>query len=118
MADMTRSVMRPLLALVLMLGLFGAEAADARPADVTVVVSAEPGKRADARAAVERAGGTVGGRLDVVHGFTARVPRSAIARLRRADAIRSVVRDVPLHLSDTAVADRTRPPRRSNRRRP
>ena len=105
MADMTRSVMRPLLALVLMLGLFGAEAADARPSDVTVVVSAQPGKRGDARAAVKRAGGTVGGRLDVVHGFTARVPRSAIARLRRADAIRSVVRDVTLHLSDTAVMD-------------
>ena len=100
MADMTRSVMRPLIALVLMLGLFGAEAADARPADVTVVVSAEPGKRADARRAVERAGGEIAGRLDVIHGFSARVPRAAIARLRRADAIRSLVRDVPLHLSD------------------
>jgi len=105
MADMTRSVMRPLLALVLTLGLFGAEAADARPADVTIVVSAEPGKRADARQLVERAGGRIGGRLDVIHGFTARVPRSAIARLRRADAIRSVVRDVPLHLSDVLAPD-------------
>ena len=105
MADMTRSVMRPLLALVLTLGLFGAEAADARPADVTIVVSAEPGKRADARQLVERAGGRIGGRLDVIHGFTARVPRSAIARLRRADAIRSVVRDVPLHLSDALAPD-------------
>ncbi len=106
MADMTRSVMRPLIALVLMLGLFGAEAADARPADVTIVVSAEPGKRADARRAVERAGGEIAGRLDVIHGFSARVPRAAIARLRRADAIRSLVRDVPLHLSDeSAVAE-------------
>jgi serine protease AprX len=105
MADMTRSVMRPLLALILMLGLFGAEAADARPGDVTVVVSAEAGKRADARRLVERAGGRIDARLDVVHGFTARVPRSAIARLRRAEAIRSVVRDVPLHLSDVTAPE-------------
>ncbi|HYI19392.1 MAG TPA: S8 family serine peptidase [Solirubrobacteraceae bacterium] len=92
--------MRPLLALLLMLGLLGAESANARAAKVTVVVSAEPGQRAAARHAVARSGGDVGQRLDIVHGFTARVPRSAIARLRRSDAIRSVARDVPLHLSD------------------
>ena len=44
----------------------------------------------------------------MVHGFTARVPRSAIARLRRADAIRSVVRDVPLQLSAAAPTLRSR----------
>jgi len=38
MADMTRSVMRPLLALALILGLLGAEAANARPTKVTVVM--------------------------------------------------------------------------------
>ena len=41
----------------------------------------------------------MGTRLDVVHGFTARVPASAIRRLRRAAAIRSVTRDVTMHLS-------------------
>jgi serine protease AprX len=106
MADMARSVMRPLLALVLMLGLFGAEVADARPTKVTVVVSAQPGHRAAARHMVVRIGGEVGARLDVIHGFTARVPRAAITRLRRSAAIRSVVRDVPLHLSqDTATVE-------------
>src|SRR5829696_2028831 len=105
MADMTRSVMRPLVALVVMLGLFGADAADARPTKVTVVVSAEPGDRPAAEQLVERIGGEIGGRLDVIHGFTARVPRSAIARLRRASVIRGVVRDVPLHLSDGSVTD-------------
>ena len=106
MAGMYRSVMRPLLALLLMLGLLGAEAADARPAKVTVVVSAQPGERPAARLIVQRLGGEVGDRLDIVHGFTARVPRDAIARLRRAAAVRSVARDAILHLSqDTATAD-------------
>ena len=103
-----------------MFGLFGAEAANARPAKVTVVVSAEPGQRAAARHAVARSGGDVGERLDVVHGFTARVPRAAIARLRRADAIRSVARDVPLHLSDETATVEPAPdrPRASTPRRP
>jgi serine protease AprX len=104
MADMSRSVMRPLLVLVLMLGLVGAEAADARPAGVTVVVSAQPGERAAALQLVERVGGEVGERLDIIHGFTARVPRSAITRVRRSASVRSVARDVELHLSqDTAT---------------
>jgi serine protease AprX len=103
---MIRSAIRPILGLALMLSLLGAEAATAtatataKPAHrVLVVVGAEPGRAADAARLVARLGGNVDRRLAIVHGFTARVPAAAIPRLRRAGAIRSVVRDAPLTLS-------------------
>ncbi len=104
MADMARSVIRPVLALTLMLSLLLAGAAQAARRGhgshrVTIVVAAQSGERAAATKLVVRLGGRVGTRLDVVHGFTARVPASAIRKLRRAKSIRSVTRDVPLHLS-------------------
>jgi serine protease AprX len=99
---MTRSAIRPLLALALMLSLLGAEVASAKPADrVLVVVGAEPGRSADAARLVRRLGGRVEARLAIIHGFTARVPAGAIRPLRRAGAIRTIVRDTRVTLSTT-----------------
>jgi len=77
----------------------GAASAQAAPERVRVVVGAQPGRTAAAERLVERAGGDVGERLPIVHGFTARVPAGSIARLRRAGSVRTVVRDVALTLS-------------------
>jgi serine protease AprX len=100
MAGMIRSVIRPILALALMLALLGAEGAAAdTDRRVLVVVGAEPGQAGAAQRLVERLGGDVQQRLAIVHGFTARVPASAIARLRRARPVRTVARDVELTLS-------------------
>jgi serine protease AprX len=101
MGGVVRSAIRPILALALMLALFGAEGALASEPDrrVLVVVGAEPGKARVAERLVQRLGGDVEQRLGIVHGFTARVPARAIDRLRRAAAIRTVARDATLHLS-------------------
>ena len=116
MAGMTRSTIRPLLVLALMLPLLGAESAQAAPDRVLVVVGAQPGKTRAAERLVRRLGGDVGQRLRIVHGFSARVPAASIARLRRAGSVRTVARDVALHLSRRVG----RPGRstRSTRRRP
>src|SRR5215218_4251963 len=108
---MRRSTIRPVLVVALTLSLVGADRASAAPKRVKVVVAAEPGGAAAARRLVERLGGEVELRLPIVHGFTARVPAAAIARLRRADGIRAVARDVALHLSsDEPVAMIDPPP--------
>jgi serine protease AprX len=96
---MPLSAIRPLLGLVLMLSLVGSGVAEAAPARTEVVVAAAPGKARVAEGLIRRLGGEVGHPLPIVHGFTARVPAGSIARLRRADAVRKVVRDVPLTLS-------------------
>jgi Subtilase family len=99
------SAIRPLLGLVLMLSLLGAEVAHAAPERVEVVVGAEPGKKRAAERLVRRIGGDVGLGLPIVHGFTARVPAGSIARLRRARSVRTVARDVPLTLSTAEPLD-------------
>jgi serine protease AprX len=105
MAGMFRSVIRPIVALTLMLSLLGAEGAVAKPERrVLVVVGAEPGETGVAKRLVERLGGDVERPLAIVHGFTARVPDAAIARLRRAGAIRTVARDTRLELSSALPA--------------
>ncbi len=103
MAGMPRSAIRLLLGLSLMLGLLVPEAAQSAPSRVLVVVGAQPGKTRAAERLVQRLGGDVGQRLPIVHGFTARVPAASIARLRRAGSIRTVARDVALHLSDEST---------------
>jgi serine protease AprX len=113
MAGMVRSAIRPILALALMLTLLGAEGALARESGsgagderrVLVVVGAEPGQARAARRLVERLGGDVGQRLPIVHGFTARVPAGSVERLRRAQAVRTVARDVKLKLSSVRPVD-------------
>ena len=100
---MTRSIMRPLLALLLMLGALGAGSAGAQAAPrVLVVVGAQPGSERAAARLVQRLGGSVGHRLAIVHGFSARVPASALPRLRRSAAIHTVARDARLTLSSAA----------------
>src|SRR5215213_5260171 len=98
---MPRSAIRPLLGLLLMLSLVGAEVAHAAPERerVRVVVGVEPGKARAAEQLVRRLGGDVGQRLPIVDGFTARVPAASIARLRRSGSVRTVARDVALTLS-------------------
>ena len=99
---MSYSAIRPLLALLLMLPLFGAEVAQAAPPErVLVVVGAQPGKARAAKRLVARLGGDVAHPLPIVHGFTARVPAASIDSLRRARSIRTVARDVALTLSTT-----------------
>jgi serine protease AprX len=98
-AGMSRSAIRPILGLLLMLSLLGPEAAQAKPGRVLVVVGAQPGKTRAAERLVQRLGGDVGQRLPIVHGFTARVPAAAIERLRRAGSVRMVARDVALTMS-------------------
>src|SRR5829696_5480558 len=103
---MPRSAIRPLLGLLLMLSLVGAEVAQAAPERVRVVVGVEPGQARAAERLVRRLGGDVGRRLPIVDGFTARVPASSIARLRRSGSVRTVARDVALTLSTaTPVED-------------
>ncbi|GGJ78510.1 hypothetical protein GCM10010123_05590 [Pilimelia anulata] len=69
-------------------------AAAAATPDLDVIVrTAGPGDAAAARALVARAGGTVGSSLDVISGFTARVPAAAVPALRRAPGIAGVTAD-------------------------
>jgi serine protease AprX len=105
MAGMPRSGIRPLLALALMLTMVGADRAQADGGRVLVVVAAQPGETRAAERLVERLGGDVEQRLPIVHGFAARVPAGAIARLRRAAAVRSVARDAALTLSSAEPVD-------------
>jgi serine protease AprX len=107
---MPPSAIRPLLGLLLMLGLAAPEAAQAAPARVLVVVGAQPGETRAAERLVQRLGGDVGRRLPIVHGFTARVPAASIARLRRAGSIRTVARDVALTLSTEEAVEPTAHP--------
>ena len=89
-----------------MLSLVGAEVAQAAPERVRVVVGVEAGRARAAERLVRRLGGDVGRRLPIVDGFTARVPASSIARLRRSGSVRTVARDVALTLSTaTPVED-------------
>src|SRR5215207_3536717 len=102
---MPRSAIRPVLGLLLMLSLVGAEAAQATPDRVLVVVGARPGETRAVERLVQRLGGDVGRRLTIVHGFTARVPAASIGRLRRAASVRTVARDVALTLSSADELD-------------
>ena len=88
-----------------MLSLVGAEAAQATPDRVLVVVGARPGETRAVERLVQRLGGDVGRRLTIVHGFTARVPAASIGRLRRAASVRTVARDVALTLSSADELD-------------
>jgi serine protease AprX len=71
----------------------------------TAVVVPVPGQAAGARALVARLGGHAGRRLAIVHGFAARVPADALARLAHAGVVRSAVPDVPMSVrSDDAAS--------------
>jgi serine protease AprX len=75
------------------------------PPDSTRVVVIERGAASTAaEAAVRRSGGRVDREIPLVHGFSARVPRSALAALRRERSIRSVQLDRAFKLSSTDTA--------------
>ena len=64
---------------------------------VSAIVRAQPGAERRAEAAVARLGGKVQRRLPIVNGFSARVPRAAVARLRLVPGVVSVTADVRVH---------------------
>jgi serine protease AprX len=76
-------------------------AAQAAPAPVEVLVVAQHDRAAAAQRLTERLGGAVEHGLTIVDGFTARVPRAALARLASSSSVRAVSRDGGLKLSTT-----------------
>jgi serine protease AprX len=58
-----------------------------------VIVRATADHVAQARSAVETAGGTIGADLSIVNGFAATIPASALAALQQANSIASVTPD-------------------------
>ncbi|HYN18547.1 MAG TPA: S8 family serine peptidase, partial [Actinomycetes bacterium] len=64
-----------------------------------VVVRHTPAGGAEARALVERLGGTVGRDLRIIAGFAAQVPAAALPRLRAGRAVHSVTGNQPVRLS-------------------
>jgi serine protease AprX len=74
-----------------------------RAADgVSVIVRAAPGRLADAGDAIRRAGGTVDGRIAVIHAYNATVPASALWSLTSAAGVADVSENVPLRLLGAA----------------
>ncbi|HZJ51168.1 MAG TPA: S8 family serine peptidase [Actinomycetota bacterium] len=55
-----------------------------------VIVSADPGHRSALKSAVMRLGGEVGREIDIINGFVARFPSTALNRLQLAPGVRSV----------------------------
>jgi len=70
----------------------------------TVIVLGEGDAKAAARA-VERAGGAVQRRLDLVDGVVANVPAGELASLTKAPGVRSVTEDRVLSTSSTDIVD-------------
>jgi serine protease AprX len=71
-----------------------------RPAtagSVSVIVRTTPGHESSAASAVRSLGGSVELRLGIIHGFSAKVPVSAVARLRGLAGVVSVTRNRVLH---------------------
>jgi serine protease AprX len=80
-------------------------AAGAPDERVSVLVRQLPGAGDAPRALVEQAGGTVGRRLGVIDGFTAVLPKAALARLRASHAVRSVTVNQPVRLAGADGVD-------------
>jgi serine protease AprX len=95
-----------LLVLALLAALVGAvltPAANARkPAPggqpVSVIVRTAPGAGVEAEKLLARLGGAVGRRLAIIHGFTATVPASTLARLQDSPQVASVTPNRPVTL--------------------
>lgn len=93
-----------MLAALLVAALLGGSQQAPAPAGVAaervpVIVRQAPGAGGAPEALVEQAGGTVGRQLAIIDGFTAEVPRAALARLRAGSGIRSVTVNQPVRLS-------------------
>ena len=70
----------------------------------SVIVRLRPGLEPRGEAAIASLGGKVLRRLPIVNGFSARVPRSAVARLRMAPGVVSVTADVRVRSMGAAYA--------------
>jgi serine protease AprX len=73
-----------------------------------VVVRHTSAGGAEARALVERLGGTVGRDLRIINGFAAEVPAAAMARLRASRAVSSVTGNQPVKLNTIGGFDSKR----------
>jgi len=62
-----------------------------------VIVRAQPGTERRTEAAIARLGGEIRRRLPIVNGFSARVPRASVPRLRLVRGVLSVTPDVRVH---------------------
>ncbi len=92
------------LAVLLAAAATGAGAPTGAPpsADRSVVVTARQGRTADLAGLVRAAGGTVGRRLPLVDGLSARVPADRLARLAADPAVRSVTPDASMTVTATS----------------
>jgi hypothetical protein len=79
---------------------WGSSASAPPRGSASVIVQAQPGSLERVQATVRRLGGSVGRRLPIVQGFSARIPRSALPALRRADGVRAVTLDTPVRADD------------------
>jgi serine protease AprX len=68
---------------------------------VRVIVQAWPGAQGEAEARARAVGGTLGRRLDIIHGFVATIPADAVALLRNAGGVRAVSLDAGVRLLTT-----------------
>ena len=92
---------RPAARLVVLAGTAAALALSAAPAHAKRVVVLEQAGAGNApERAVRSLGGSVDRPLRLVDGFSARVPARSVARLRRADGVRSVTADRAFTLHD------------------
>ena len=80
------------------------------PADgrlVSVIVQARPGALVAAARQVEQVGGQVGRQLQVINGFSARMPAGQVSRLEGSPAVSSVTENAPVAMQAAAYAPTT-----------
>src|SRR5918998_1358301 len=73
--------------------------------DGSVIVREVAGAGDAAEQAVARFGGTVGKQLDILGGFTAKVPADRVGLLRAVPGVESVTEDAGLQLASTEISD-------------
>jgi hypothetical protein len=74
---------------------------------VSVIVQARPGGLTSAAREVERFGGRVGRRLQVINGFTAQLPAGQVAGLSGGPSVALVTADEPVQMQAAAYAPTT-----------
>ena len=78
--------------------------------EVSVIVRELAGAGNGPEKAVSAFGGSVGRQLDVINGFSAKVPNDRLDALRAVPGVQSVTQDAGLSLSSTDVADQASQP--------
>jgi serine protease AprX len=100
--SLTVALIAGLLAAALVAGPLVTAKADAFPASapkrVEVIIRRAPGSGHTAELAVRAAGGIIERRLDIVNGFVARLPRSAVHDLRASGSVLSVTPDARVRM--------------------